>query len=215
MKAFVITIEDNERSVQAAERCINSGKKHGTHVEKFPAITPRNTDLIKHTRKHNINNPGFDEIWSRTSNCLAAFCSHHALWCKSIELNEDVLILEHDAVFIDKVPNLAGYQGCISLGHPSYGKYHTPRYMGVNELTSKQYFPGAHAYVISPNAAKVVLKKVSFEACPTDIFFHKDRFRFLQEYYPWPIRADDSFTTIQNEKGCKAKHNFGPGYDIL
>ena len=45
MKAYVITIEDREPSVKAAEKCIESAAKFGIKVEKWPAITPRNTDI--------------------------------------------------------------------------------------------------------------------------------------------------------------------------
>jgi len=215
MKAFVITIVDNERSVEAARRCIISAEKHGTKVTTYPAITPKNTDLKAYTNKHNISTRFFNETYSRTDNCIAAFCSHHSLWQKAVELNEDVLILEHDAKFIQPLPELRYYEGCISFGRPSYGKYFFPSFMGTTKLISKQYFPGAHAYMVSPKAAPILLNAAHSQACPTDLFFHNDRFNFLQEYYPWPIWADDSFTTIQNVKGCVAKHNFGKGYDII
>jgi len=48
----------------------------------------------------------------------------------------------------------------------------------------------------------------------TDIFLNLDWFPWLQEYYPWPVEARDNFTTIQNQTGCLAKHNYGEGYDI-
>ena len=41
MRAFVITIEDNERSVKYAQRCIESGKKHGLEIKQFNAFTPK------------------------------------------------------------------------------------------------------------------------------------------------------------------------------
>ena len=37
----------------------------------------------------------------------------------------------------------------------------------------------------------------------------------LGEYYPWPVEARDSFTTIQKKEGCYAKHNYGETYDII
>lgn len=214
MKAYVITILDNEKSVQAAERCIKSGAKFGITVEKWKATTPADNpkELM---RKERLPYQNFNEIYSRQENCAAAFLSHYSLWKEAVRTNEDILILEHDAVFMGEVPSLNGYGGCISLGEPSYGKYNTPRYLGVQELQSKNYFPGAHAYVISPRVAEVVIKKAKTEGSPTDVFFHKTRFRFLQEYYPYPIRAQDSFTTIQKERGCQAKHRYGPGYEIL
>ena len=52
-------------------------------------------------------------------------------------------------------------------------------------------------------------------AIPVDKFICPQRF-VITEYYPWPIEAHDSFTTIQKEKGCLSKHNYKPGeYRIL
>ena len=45
------------------------------------------------------------------------------------------------------------------------------------------------------------------EARPTDVFLNRNTFPFLEEYFPWPVEAKDSFTTIQSERGCTAKHN--------
>ena len=38
MRAYVITILQNKKSVEAAERCISSAARHGLAVEKFPAF---------------------------------------------------------------------------------------------------------------------------------------------------------------------------------
>ena len=45
------------------------------------------------------------------------------------------------------------------------------------------------------------------EAEPADVFINKKRFPWMTEYYPWPVVCDDSFSTIQNQAGCVAKHN--------
>ena len=46
-------------------------------------------------------------------------------------------------------------------------------------------------------------------ARPTDIYLNINQFPWLEEYYPWPVEAKDTFSTIQHEGGCSAKH----GYD--
>ena len=51
-------------------------------------------------------------------------------------------------------------------------------------------------------------------AIPVDKFICPQRFT-IAEYYPWPIEAHDTFTTIQKTKGCLSKHNYGPEYKIL
>lgn len=214
-KAYVITILDNERSVQVAERCIKSGKKHGLDIEMWKAYTP-NDDLINRFASFGINPRAFDEVYSRTENCMAAFLSHYSLWAKAVREKIDVLIFEHDAVIVNEIPEVNGYQGCITFGKPSYGQYNIPRYLGVQELQHKRYFGGAHAYQVSWQAAEVLVKKAKSRAAPTDVYLHLDNFRFLQEYYPWPVEARDNFSTIQVERGCLAKHQYNKEtYDII
>ena len=62
--------------------------------------------------------------------------------------------------------------------------------------------------MVSNAGAKLLIDQAKIDAGPTDTFLHLDRFNFLQEYYPWPVEARDNFTTIQNESGCIAKHNY-------
>ena len=107
------------------------------------------------------------------------------------------------------------FGGCINLGKPSYGKFNTPPLLGVNALTSKRYFPGAHAYRINPAGAARLLVQAKLYARPTDVFLNLDALEWLQEYYPWPVEARDSFTTIQKTEGCLAKHNYDDKYKIL
>lgn len=202
MKSYVITIMDEPKSVKAAERCIKSCP--GTL--KFPAVTPKdNPDKI--FEKEGLIKQYFVDKFSFRENCMSAFLSHYSLWKKCIEENEEYQIFEHDAVVVNNLPRVINYDKCISLGHPSYGQWRYPPYLGVNPLTSKNYFPGAHAYRVKPEGAKMFVEKAKTLAGPTDVFLRTLYFPWLQEYYPWPAEARDSFTTIQKEKGCEAKHS--------
>ena len=212
MKSFVIAIENHTLSQQVADRCIDSGKKYGIHVEKWKATTPDDFPIDK-LLKEKVNVVGLHETYSRIANCAAAFHSHFSLWKHCIELDETIMVLEHDAVFVDSVPNII-FDKCISLGKPSYGKWNVPTVLGPGPLVSKAYFPGAHAYMIKPRGAKEIIKSAQRVARPTDVFLNVQNFPWLQEYYPWPVEARDSFTTIQNIKGCLAKHSYGETYRV-
>ena len=212
MKAFVIAIDIPE-SQEAADKCIVSGAQYGVTVEKWNGFEPKNNPL-KMAEDLQIPLKNFAERYSRFENCLAAFLSHRSLWEWSQKNNEEVLILEHDAIFIDEVPRVP-YKGVLSIGTPSYGKFITPPNIGVNKLVSKQYLPGAHAYLVKPDAAQKMVDQARTYACPTDLFIRNDVFDFVEEYYPWPVLARDNFTTIQKEEGCTAKHRYGESYKIL
>lgn len=214
MKSFVITIKDNPQSMQVAERCIESGKKFGIEISKFYATTPSD-DPRKILENNDIPTSPFYEKYSRPENCMAAFCSHHRIWQYSAYQGEEVQIFEHDAVIVSEIPQFIDYAGCISFGKPSYGKFKTPASLGVNRLTSKGYFPGAHAYRMKPNFAKHALSMAREKAKPTDLFFNLDTFPDLQEYYPWPVEVRETFTTIQKTEGCLAKHAYNDKYQII
>ena len=213
MKAFVITILENKRSVESANRCIESGKRQGFKIEKFGAITPDDEPLEILERK-GIAPDKFDEKYSRNLNCISAFLSHYSLWEMCSKGKETYVIFEHDAVMVDRIPP-AFPNYVMNLGHPSYGKWNTPKMLGVNPLTSKRYFPGAHAYMVTPAGAQLLVENAPMYAKPTDVYLHLDTFPWLQEWYPFVAEARDSFTTIQTETGCLAKHNWKEGYEII
>lgn len=214
MKSFVIMIEDNPKSVEVANRCIASGKKFGTEITPFIATTPKD-DPRKFLQNENIPTTPFYEKYSRPENCMAAFSSHYRLWRYSAYNGDEIQVFEHDAVIVSEFPEYINYKGCISLGKPSYGKFRTPATLGVNRLTSKGYFPGAHAYRMKPNFAKHVLTTAREKPKPTDLFFNLETFPDLEEYYPWPVEVRETFTTIQKTEGCLAKHAYNDKYEII
>lgn len=215
MKSFVITIKSMPESVKAAKRCIRSMPEYD--VQMFPAVTP-DDDPIMIAGSEGLDLSFFDvdaQKYSRFERCVSAFLSHYSLWKKCIEDNEEYQIFEHDAVCVGNLPQFISHHGCISLGAPSYGKFNTPSVLGVSPLVSKIYFPGAHAYRLKPKAAKTLVQHARENAAPTDVYLCKSNFPWLQEYYPWPVEARDTFSTIQKKNGCRAKHNYGESYELL
>lgn len=212
MKAYVITITDLDLSVKTAQRCIESARNVGINVELFTAITPKD-DLEKLCNAEKIDRRLFNSKYSRKENTTACFLSHYFLWRRCIELNETLLILEHDAVFISPLENFS-FDKLVSIGKPSFGTYNTPT-RGLGPLVSKDFLPGAHAYLLKPEGAMALIKQASQRAAPADVFMNKNDFPWIQEYYPWPVEVQDTFTTVQKEEGCKAKHNYNSKYEII
>lgn len=218
MQAFVITIMNNKKSVESAQLCIQSAKKFDVKVEMFDAWTP-DKDPEKFLINMNVPLYAFhsDKKFSRTDRCIAAFASHFSLWQKATKSHEPTLILEHDAIFVNSLPNENMMRGIINVGKPSYGKFKIPP-LGFHPLTSKPYLPGAHAYIVDKWGAHNLIERAKIDAGPTDVFIHSNRFTLpglLKEYYPWPVEARDKYTTIQHEGGCSAKHNWSDSYEII
>uniref|UniRef100_UPI003F6A2B05 glycosyltransferase family 25 protein n=1 Tax=Winogradskyella sp. TaxID=1883156 RepID=UPI003F6A2B05 len=110
MKAYIITLSQLPMSVTAADRCIKSSN---IPVEKFEAINPDNAEKLLRDYGIQWNYPwkgeefdikaGLKKNAYNTANPLkrvACFLSHYTLWKKSIELNEPIMVLEHDAIFM-------------------------------------------------------------------------------------------------------------------
>ena len=209
MKSFVITIMDIPESVKAAKRCIASMPEF--NVQMFKAVTPKDNPE-KMMKQKGIDNSWFLGLdqgkFSRMQRCQAAFLSHHTLWEWCANNNEEVQIFEHDAVRVGNLPMHIEHRGTITIGQPSYGQYHIPRHIGVQRLMHKNYFGGAHAYRMKPKAARSIIAHAREYACATDVFLTNEFFPWLEEFYPWPVIAKDSFSTIQNEGGCAAKHGY-------
>ena len=215
-KAYVITITKHPGSVRAANRLIKSsgGNMGGIIPEVFKAITPED-DVDKLFDWHHLSDKKFHDKYSKPKNAMACFLSHFMLWKHCVSTKEEIIIFEHDAVIMDMMRiHDIDYNGCISFGKPSYGKYKTPASLGVNKLISKEYFPGAHAYMIKPERAKELIEMAQKNASPTDLFLRNSNFDFLEEYYPWPVEVVESFSTVQKKEGCLAKHKYNENYEV-
>lgn len=207
MLARVITIYGHEGSEAAATRCIESGKEHGIAVSKFRAITPENKpvemfeELKFDPQKFIIHNK-----YSYTEPAMSAFLSHYMNWWFAMAYQQPMLIMEHDAVIEGPLPEkMKGH--IVNLGHPSFGRFRTPEFKGEGPLTSKKFMPGAHGYYITPEGGAMLVHKAQQSAQHADVFISLSNFPDITEVYPWPIKCDDSFSTIQKPAGCKAKHN--------
>jgi glycosyl transferase, family 25 len=171
MQAYVITIKDHEGSNECADRLIKSGEDGlAVPIIKFDAITPKD-NVNKMFELYNIPIRKFVDEYSVQENAMACFLSHYLLWQKCAAINEEIMIFEHDAVIMNNIPwNTMGYKGLVSFGAPSYGRYNIPPKLGMNKLVSKEYLPGAHAYMIKPSAAKIMMERAVTSSEPTDIF---------------------------------------------
>jgi hypothetical protein len=213
MKSFVIAIKGHEKSQGAADRCIESGRLYGLSIKKFDAITPEQ-DVFKICKDLGINTDNFSDKYSRLENVIACFLSHYTLWKTCQDINEPIAIFEHDAVITAPMPlSLPHFVG--NIGEPSYGKYDTPSTIGWGGLVSKPYFPGAHAYIVTPMGADMIIRASNKEAQTPDIYLSRKRFDWLQEHYPYCAYAKDEFTTVQHLKGCTAKHSYTNDYEML
>lgn len=199
MRTFIITISTNPDSVRGADYARDTAKRVGyqDEIEHFEAITPGNAnwrDILP-----DDNNCFY--WYQRPENVACCFASHFLLWKKCIELNEPILILEHDAIFESNIPD-DDFNMCINYGKPTYMKeehvnYEIPVEYEVAPLRDDFFF-GHHAYALKPEAAKIFVED-TFKTLllPNDVWVSKQKYPWLEEYYPGPVVADTDFSTVQ------------------
>lgn len=224
---------NNHESTVATRMVIESIKKTGTKLEPIilPATTPQTIGegmeslglsgtawtypLDEHQDGLDLKT-GLRLTHYKTanhSNRVACMISHMRCWQKAIELNQTIVVLEHDALFTDSLcpEDLTSEWkgGIIGLNDPRGAtrrsqEYHNKvsSYVGLQPVPSvddwdvPQGLAGNSAYMISPKGAKKLIDKVrEIGMWPNDALMCKQMFPWLQVVYPY-------YTTIQ--KGLKS-----------
>jgi len=190
MKSFIITIRDNELSEKAADKCIESSVKVGNAftIEKFDAIIPKQVDGLMSRYHLQWNYPWVGEQFDfgtglkksaykhvQPKKIIACALSHYRLWKDCSELNEHFLILEHDAIFTDRLDphyivasrfNAVGINNPLGATRKAQVFYESVQaekersiiaIPTIDEISIPQGLAGNSAYIISPDGARVML----------------------------------------------------------
>jgi len=147
------------------------------------------------------------------NNRVACMVSHMRAWQKAIDLDETIVVLEHDALFTRKLkPKDLTEEwkgGIIGLNDPRGATRRSQEFHRqvvsqeglqsvptIDDWDVPQGLAGNSAYMISPKGAKKLLDKVrEVGMWPNDALMCKQMFPWLQVVYPY-------YTTIQ--KGLKS-----------
>lgn len=193
MKTYIIRIKNNKNSEQGAQGVLVSSNILGMNypVEMFDAITPETKDetLTKYNIKWNYpwNKEELDKelkilkVPYKTSNKdtkIACALSHYSLWKKCEEINEPILILEHDVLWTKKLDTSAlmkSEKQIIGINDPKGATPKAGEYtrsiqtskdtvQSVPRVFSDKRIPsglaGGSAYLMKPDGAKMVLESV-------------------------------------------------------
>ena len=236
MKAYIIGDKKNSVSVNGMMACANSLTKLNSDLflEIVQQTSPKNlkedlknfyidTDIdLKWTYPLN-DESGVDEKTRmnlkpyRTNSIDKIFSctvSHAKLWLKCVKLEEEIMILEHDAIFTRKFEPFEWEGGVIGLNDPrgathSSLVYHTlmshrkgvsSAPWGGSETSMPQGLAGNSAYIIKPYFAEKLLNKLKEKgAWPNDALMCKQFFpNELKVIYPYytAIQRIRSTTTL-------------------
>ncbi len=142
MKAFVIAIIGLPLSERGASRCIEAAKQFDLNVELFPATTRYEAESALRAEGLTIDRRVYDRIsdepigdrdkvkkgrWHLTTPEVGCFLSHYHLWKRSSDLDEPVIVFEHDVWPIARPPSMIPTVLALSL--EAFGRSRTIGYI--------------------------------------------------------------------------------------
>lgn len=157
--AFVIALKDHSHSMKLLGDCMKSAELYDWKVEINWAVDGRS---IKQRTwgEQGLPLPEYKKINNRPG-IQGCFLSHWFLWKKCIELNQQIIILEHDAVIEMK------WKKVDVLTHLT--KLHTEFKVKRNKFTGN-WGDSTHAYTLSPNQANMLIEfSIKNGPFPTDV----------------------------------------------
>jgi hypothetical protein len=179
---WMIQIPDNPISMYYRGRIEESWKDY--NLKFFNAITPENNTktYLNFGLKH-----GRLEF---TSTEKAVWYSHVELWAKA--RNKPILIIEHDAMLLEPIPDDVWENDVVCLGHTGRNK---------SLLPCLAYYLKPEMATIMVNGVKTMLgeKKITFQ--PDASLSHTvSKFGIVQSQYVMQIQNKKIGTTIEHSK---------------
>lgn len=230
MKAYAIVIDNHEESEKAYDELLRTSwqLKNEFTLERISAIIPSNVEEKMDEYSIRWNYPWEGQVIDLQTGLvksayktkdpkkrMACAVSHFSLWVQSYQTGGDILVLEHDAKFVQKVDfdiNDTRF-GILGINNPLGATrksqlYHEKIQSNVNNFQNvptidedriPQGLAGNSAYIITPWAAEELIEKVyDYGLWPNDALMCKQIFTFLgvtKKYYT-DLQKMESTTTL-------------------
>ena len=137
-----------------------------------------------------------------TTSQLGCLLSHFSLWCHCLTIDRPIIILEHDAIMVQKLETFMFYNMIQFLGSIEQVRG-APQYIipphGTAYDQRLQFICRAHAYAIDPQVAKNMITRLIqngvFHTTTADMFLRADIFPIVQHgLYAYDLSNEDLST---------------------
>jgi len=206
-KAYIITLENNELSRRLSTKCLESCIDVDMPYEVWPAVDGTSGVIIIPDR--------FKELsylkWIKKTNPILAtseICvvlSHLTLWARCVEIDQPIVILEHDAVMTRQFSEHPAFNNIIYLGaieQVQNGNYWNPIPLHGQLNPNYRFICRTHAYSVDPMAARQLLAHVIKYGISSsiDVFMRADIFPMMQVGIFAHDEAEESTTPEKTDK---------------
>ena len=217
MKAYVITLRGNEYSERVAARCIGSGCDAGIQVKYFNAVTADEAAKVMENRglkwtwgEYTARGLKHHSYGGNDAARIGCAMSHYALWEKCAWSGKPLLILEHDAVFINPFVAFEFDSACMindpagatprgDFWHEEMVKRGDGVWPKTRIFTSNRPdgLAGGSAYVLQPHTALHLMELTrEIGVWPNDALLCRQLVDGLQEHYPFITEVRPEQSTI-------------------
>ena len=203
MKSFVIYLPEIENTVTASKVAMQSAKNFGLDVELFVGYTPKRADEYITKEKLKMYDPGpkLFRIKNKKGGVRGCMISHLNIWKKCIELNEPIVVLEHDS----KVVSNTFLQPFDDVLHLDNNRWIEPDPdLGTEPIVQdfdwfrkgERQLKGTYGYVVKPHAAKRLVQGAYEDGITASDMFVKDKYVKIQVVTPRAVMVTnrDSLT---------------------
>lgn len=187
--AYIIAIKGNSESEKLATRCLHSCIDVDMPVKVWQAFDGTGDQIVVPPQLENQNYIKWikkpNDKYSNSQ--IACFFSHLSLWAHCAAIDKPIVILEHDAIMIQKLKqhnfyNCIQYLGNkeqymmqkVPIGLPPHGSIYNGHW---------RFICRAHAYAIDPPVARNLLAAAIREGMTKtlDVFMRCDIFPIIQD----------------------------------
>lgn len=189
-RAYIITLQDNLISQQLADRCAASCAQVNMQHECWPAFDGTSGQIhVPHMHQQESWWKLFKfTSYKMTTSEIACVFSHISLWIKCIELDEPIVILEHDAVMVNAYRKHAFRNSIVWLGNRNGvhqyedGAFPLTSPPMPGETVTTIHMDTCQAYAVDPLSANNLLVSVLDRGiyAPVDIMIKSNKFCIVQ-----------------------------------
>jgi len=148
MRTVCVYTKRLSASIEKANRCVKSGKKFGIDVELYESIFWRDVESEAKKIKLKLRYTPYDRATTDFKNKrapatrIANGITHYTLYKWAVENKQPVCILEHDSIFVGKLPEPI-YNGIIQISsHNDYQLTAEKMFNCSRAVKMKKHEPG-------------------------------------------------------------------------
>lgn len=214
VEAYIITLKGNTTSERLSDRCQSSCEQVEQPYRVWDAFDGTSGEIIY--PKHAIDQDHYRFLKRMNDKLtiteIATILSHYSLWARCVRIDRPIVILEHDAIMVQRYSWHDGWNQINYLGNYSQLKTGWPSFPPHSAATRNyKFICRAHAYAVDPAVARQLVSHIiRFGlSAPADMLIRADIFPLVQTgFYAFDAPDETTITGRNSNWAEDAKQIF-------